>query len=494
LTRRGAAPVTPGSAQRYANAQKFDLPVSPADVGGRGSRIIERNLETQPASAAFIEDARLGLGQQLERATGEVADTFGRPTTQRGMGEALQKGAKGWADDFFAKSAKNYEAIPIAPEVEAITGSTVGKLQDLTGRITSNPELAAMVQDKRLAGYLQAIDRGKLSWADMKSFRTRIGEELGEQMFGEKTLKTDLKALYGALSDDMEMTALREGTAAHNAFKKANSFHAQGSRRIDDAVSTLLGKDGDKSPEAAAALVQRIVKGDKASSDLKLLAQVRKTLQPDEWGKVSNALIRVAGRPAGSTGRGFDPGVFMRTFADMSPGAKNILFGKGELRANLDNFLGVVDGIAKNAATRNTSNTAMATGSNLASQGLFAGLGATLGGIPGALFAVGLNHGAQAGMAKLWTSPSFVRMFTGYTKMLNAAARSGNVNPQAHSNQMAAFSRLAASRPEIGMEVRAMQQRLIDTFENGGAGPQSLAAEPDGTQPTAKPTTTEVPR
>jgi hypothetical protein len=495
----------PTSAQRYANAQEFGLDaVAPGDVGGMGSRAIERGLDVQPGAAGVMGANREKLGGQLTEAVGGVADTFGRPSTYRGAGEALQRGANKWVDETDAISGKLYEAIPIGPEAQAVTANTVGKLEALTNKITSNPKLGAMLKDPRLVGYLDAltakakavptglldnagnpitrevVEGGGVSWSDLKQLRTRIGEEIGQQMFGEKTLKSDLRGLYGALSQDMEATAVDLGYEALKAFRRANTYYAQRAKRIEDVIEPLLGKDGDRTHEAAAALIQRISKGGKGSGDLKMLAQVRRTLKPDEWGQVQNGLIREMGQPAGAPGRAFSPDTFVRNFGGLEGGGKNILFGKSELRDNLDKFVGVLDGIAKNNGTRNTSNTAV-------------GLSSLIGyGTGGPLGLIGQTITSYGG-AKLWTNPAFVRWATGYSKLLGAANRSGAVNPQAHTGQMAALTRLASSHPVIAGEARELMQQLQQAFQGGG-GPQRLAAEPGEGQPMAKPTTTEVPR
>lgn len=479
LASRGGGSGGSTAAQRYADAQDYGLDaISPADVGGMTPKAIERGLDVQPGSAGVTGAQREQLGQQLTDAVGGVADTFGRSTTQRGIGETAQRGAKAYVSESEAAASRLYEAIPIAPDVDAVTTNTVSRLEALTNKITSNPKLAALVQDKRLLGYLDALKGGKLSWNDLKQLRTRIGEEIGQQMFGEKTLKSDLRSLYEALSVDMEATAAAQGGNALKAFQRANTFYSQRAQRIEDVIAPLLGKDGTASPEAAAALIQRISKGGKSSSDLKMLAQIRKTLKPDEWGQVANGLIRELGQPANSPGRAFSPETFIRNFTDMDPGAKNILFGKSDLRANLEKFVGVVEGIAKNNGTRNTSNTGMALSSVI---------GYGTGGAVGLVAQTALSYGG----AKLWTNPAFVRWFTGYSKMLAGAARSGQVNAAAHASQMAALSRLAGAHPEIAPDLGGLRQQLMGALQ-GGSGPQAVLA--DEGQPTAKPTTTQVPQ
>ena len=493
------------AAERYARGQQFGIELSPGDAGGMSAKAVERGLDYQPVSASIMDEARNVKAAQIETAVGNVADTFGRPTTLRGIGETAQRGAKNWMAESEKAVSKLYEAIPIAPEASAATPNTVARLTELTSKFSSNPRLSGMLEDKRLSGYLEALtakarqvptgildeagnpitrevtEGGGLSWQDLKDLRSRIGEEIGQQMFGEKTLKSDLRSLYGALSSDMEATAARQGEGALKAFKRANTQAKSRFDRIEAVVEPLLGKGGDNTPDAAASLIQRISQGGKSTTDLKMLAQVRKTLKPDEWGQVQNGLVRIMGQPAKSEGRAFAPETFVRVYSDLDKGAKNILFGTGDLRKNLDEFAEVIGDVARNDGTRNTSRTANGVvGALVLSPAFYTG------GLPGVMAQTAMSFAT----AKVMTNPAAVRWLTGYSKMIRAAGKSGTVNPKAHAGQLAALGRLASAHPSVAQEATALQRELQGLF--AGSGSQA-AAEGDN-RPKAKPTTMPVPK
>lgn len=521
LAGRAAARVQNGAAMpssaadAYAQGQKFGMDLSIGDVRGRGAGMIERSLDTQPAAANTMNAARARLTGQMETAVDNVAGTFGPETSFRGMGEAAQAGVKNWRSRFDNVSEKLYNAIPIKPETQASLGNTIGALEDLTNKITSNPKLAGMLTDRRLAGYLDAlkgkvaqvptgvvdmqgnpitrevVEGGALSWNDLKQLRSRIGEEIGEQILGEGTLKSDLRRLYGALSSDMEATAKAQGPSAYRAFKTANDTYKAGQEKLERVWTSLLGKDGDRTPEAAAGFIQRITKDGKGSSDLRQIAELRRTLKPDEWGQVSNGLIRLMGQPANSPGREFNPQTFTRVFADMSPEAKNLLFGGSNkaLRQNLEEFAQVIERVAKNDSTRNVSGTAYGVGSLLTS-GTGATIGASvLGPVLGPIVGIGVANSGAYNLGKLWTNPSFVRWATGYTKMAAGAARNGGlINGTAFQNQMQALSRVASADSVIAADALGLQRQLIAAF----GGPTRLAAEPQGQSGQAPAGTTKT--
>lgn len=314
---------------------------------------------------------------------------------------------------------------------------------------------------------------GELSWEDMKRLRSTIGEIVGDPgLATDGNAKSALRKFYGALSEDMRATAAAQGPEALRRFERANTLYRQGQERIDNALSAILGNDLNKPQEAAGKLFETISKGNAGSSNIKLLRDIRKSLSPDEWGDVASSLIHVMGQPKNSAGREFSPQTFIDVYGDMSEGAKNLLFGdrgRQELRANLDEFAGLMGNLAKNNSLRNTSNTAPA----LAASGVVSGVASTL---LSPILGLKLAGGAVANyqLAKLWTNPKFVKWATGYTKMVNGAARSGM---QPNTQQFAVHSRLleriAAAEPAIANDIGALQQRLQQAF----GGTQPLAAE-----------------
>ncbi|ASY45371.1 hypothetical protein CJD35_13705 [Sphingobium xenophagum] len=480
------APSVAAKAVEKAQGYGIDLPL---EAMGRGKAIVGNTLSNMPGSAQVMQGSRDVLSDQVSNAVEDVAGSFGPTTSFTGMGEALQSGAKKWIDKFERTAGKVYDAIPISPDASSSLGNTIAKLTDLNTQFASNQKLAALMKNTRLSGYLDALagkiknvdtglldangnaitrqvkEGGQLSWTDLKDLRSRIGEEIGDQRFSDGTLKSELRGLYGALSEDMKATAAAQGPAALRAFERANTLYKQGQDRIDGALAKILGDDGKKSAESAAAKLQAIAKEGRSSSDLSLLASIRKSLPAEEWGQVQNALVRLAGQPLNKSGRDFDPGVFARTFKDMDPAAKNLIFGKGELRQNLDEFTGVLESLGKVSALRNTSNTAGQ---------VLTGLGfSTIGGVP----ALAGQMATTYSLAKLWTNPRFVKWASGYTRMAKAAAASGG-QPNV-GKQMELLKKVAVAEPVIAQDVLGLQRYLAQQFSGS---PGKLAAD-DNSQP-----------
>jgi hypothetical protein len=484
-------------AQRMALAKQFGMDLPLGAAGDKSAAIIEKGLDRLPASAGVMNDTRRALTGQLDTALSGVSGQYGTGRNVHDLGAAAQKGANNWIDRFDAVSSKVYDAIPIRAADAAQTGNTGAALQRLTTIFQSNPELEQAFRNSKLHTYLGAIagkienvdtgildasgkpiirqqqKGGGLSWEDLKNFRSRIGYEIGEQRFSDSPTKDELRALYGALSEDMRATAQAKGPAALRAFERANTLYKQGQDRIDNSLVALLGDDSKNNPERAAAKLMGIVTS-KTTGNLDMLSGIRASnVKGGTWGDVASSLINLMGQPRNSEGRAFNPQTFVQNYADMSEPARNLIFadrGRAPLRKALDQFVMVNQRLAGTDALRNTSNTVpgligagavMSVASNLAHAATHP--------VEAASAAAALTGAATAnyGLAKLWTNANFVRWATGYTR----AEASRNVN--ATRAQFGRLRVLASQNPAIRNEVeqfaRSLMQHANDNVSRAAA-------------------------
>lgn len=458
--------MSPG--QRVVHAEEYGVNLPADAAGGRTAAVIGKGLDIMPGSAGVMEDARRATESQVAAASDVVASRFGSSRTMNEAGSELQRGAQDRIERGKAVITKAYNAIPISDVAQATTQNTVSTLQDITSRFQSNPELAATLKDTRLNSYLSALQNGKISWKDLKDFRSIIGEKIGEMRFGEGSSTSDLRALYAGLSEDMRHTAASQGPRASAAFERANSLNRQNEEMIQGALTRILGKSGDMAPEKAAAAVQAMAKGGKSTGDLKTLAQIKSaTVKSGAWDEISSTLIRLGGQPANSAGRDFSPQTFVNWYADMAEPARAMLFGgtNNDLRKALDGFVAVNQRLQKVNALRNASNSA----GSVTAAGTVGTMALTL---TNPLIGVKLAAvmGGNYGMAKVWTNPAAVRLITGYSK----AVASGN--EQAVRSQIGRISALASTNPDLREPLMALQQRLLsaanDNIGRAAASPQ----------------------
>jgi hypothetical protein len=426
--------------------------ITPAMAGGRSARVIEQGLNNVPGSAGVMEDINSAASGELRRAMQGVAQKFGTSKTLNEGGSAIQTGALARNERAEGVIAKAYSAIPIPDTAPASKLNTIATLQQLTGRFQSNPKLAEAMKDPRLAAYLDAFQSGDISWKDLKEFRSIIGEKIGDMRFGESSSTSDLRALYAGLSEDMRTTAAQLGPKAIRSFERANTLNRQNEELIQGALTRILGPDGKMTPEKAASAVQTMTMGGKAGGDLKTLAQIRAaTIKSGAWDEIASTLIHLGGQPAKSEGRQFDPKVFVQWYADMAEPARRMLF-KPELRKALDGFVAVNQQLSRMKGLTNSSNTTP----TMIGSGVVGASGIMAATHPLALAVPIAGAAANYGMAKLWTSPQFVRLLAGYSKALASG------NESAVRSQVGRLSKLAATNPELREPLEALLKRVAN--------------------------------
>lgn len=460
-------------AQRVARAvsQDIDLPLGATSRAAAG---FERGLDIAPPTANTMQGARDSLSAQVDAAVARNAGQYGGAAGSAQIGEAAQRGARAWISKFEKTADTLYSKIPIRAQSPATFFNAKQYLRDVSDQFSSNPALQSALRDPKVVQFFKALDdpSARLNWGDLKAFRTRIGEKIGAKQYGEDTSESTLRGLYGALSEDMRATASARGPDALRAFERANDFYKQGQDRIQGALVSILGKDGSMSAEAAATKLQTIAKDGKSSSDIRKLAEIRKSIPADEWGDVAGGLVRLLGKPANNPGREFDPGVFVRNYDDMEPAAKNLLFadrGRGSLRASLDEFTEVMRDIGKSNSLRNTSNTASSMTNAGVGGGMVAAMMNPVLAAKGAVTAAGLY-----GLGKLWTNPRFVQWATGYARFARNQAAAAAGAPVPVGRQIELLGKVGTSQPAIQAEVIQLQNYLREAFSQS---PMRAAAE-----------------
>ena len=495
----GGKPSSPPSASaktplEVSNEMGIDLTAGAG--GGLSAKIVDQTLSNMVGSAGIMNTARQKLSGQVEDALGDVASKAGNATGNRGLGGSIKRGIDSGMKRASAKVGALYDSISVPQNATSVVNSTIGRLDEMAAKYSSNPDLAKLQVSPKIVAYRDALrakvysqdtglldasgnaikktveQPGGLSFEDLKQFRTEIGDEIGEALIGEGTSRKELRGLYGALSEDMEATAASFGPKALSEFKRANMAAQRNFDLQEKVFAPLIGKDGDNSVESIANRFRALVTDGKATADLNDFAKLRGAVGSEEWGDAQSAFVRMMGQPLKSEGRDFSVQTFVKTLDDMTPKAKNILFGsKGPLRESLEDFAVVARKLAERDALRNTSNTA----GQVTTGGLIAGIG----GLPAlaasaAASAVFAKAFTSKTAAKLFVEPKFVKWATGYMRMLRGAEKA-NGQPN-NAKQMELLQKIAVAEPAIAGDIAGLQNALQSAFSST---PARLAATPN---------------
>lgn len=434
-------------------AERQDLDYLPADVPGSYKSKFATGLAGMTLGGVPLKVAAGKIVDKAQAAKDRIAGSVGNAGDNVATGQAAQGGMTAWKSASGDRGGKLYDAIPIPGDTTVDLTASKQALSDINGAISSNADLAALVRDPKLVAYQQALEKGDLSWNDIKSFRSYIGEKAGRPTLQQDTSKDNLDALYGALSQDIERAAAAHSPEAAKAFARANSYWRGRQSRINDVMTKIVGKDGNLSAEQTTAQLERWAQS--KGGDFNKLARAVRSLPEDEASNVRSYFIdRMGMSPAGrqdGSGEVFSPDTWLTNWNSLSPRAKAVLF-QGEHRKALDDLATVFSGMKASRLFANPSGTGYS---------VWGAANAAMATADLATF--GMTSAGQIGAGALLGSPRIAKWLVALSKKPNQSAQ------LAHIGQLSAIAR---SEPVIANDIFTLQERLADAF----AQPQSLRA------------------
>ena len=353
---RKASPIS----QRQAVAQSAqDLGITPTlSMNNRTAGVLETTLANAPFSAGSINRAQDRTVSQMGDAFTQASERLGTPTTREGAGEALKSGAESFVNKFEEKSSKLYNQLDSEIGFNSFVTAprSIAVLEEITKNATKYPEIdkflkkpifAKILKDLEVDGSLNA-----LPYEALKDLRSTIGKSIGSFSGVMSDLdQGQLKKLYGALSQDLELAARSAGPKALNAYTRANNYYRAGQSRIENALKNVLKADTEK--KAYNDIVAMTLEASPKGSTKKLL-QLKKSLPQDQWSTVSATIIRKlgetppqrSGAPDATDFAEFNPANFLTNWNKMDNSAKTVLLSgnaPASVKTELDKLAQVVE-------------------------------------------------------------------------------------------------------------------------------------------------------
>ncbi len=272
-------------------------------------------------------------------------------------------------------------------------------------RVSQAQEIEETIGDLQAAA---AASNGRLPYEAVKKLRTLVGQEIDESKLVGGFPRSKFKALYAALSRDLERAAAEAGPAALQAYRRANNYTRMGMERAE-LVSRAIDKKGV--PEA---VFQAAMSGTKEGAST--LRAVMQSIPKDGQRAVTAAVVKRLGRARSSAqaleGDAFSADTFLTRWNDLSDDAKRVLFDRHGPGFSRD-----MDQIARVAATVKQGGKAFSnppgTADRAAAQSYAIGLPLSIAQAPFTgqywpiLVAVGGGVGANV-VARRLTNPRFV--------------------------------------------------------------------------------------
>ncbi|MBN3848519.1 hypothetical protein G3N58_17040 [Paraburkholderia sp. Ac-20342] len=411
----------PGGAGVMANKAETQA----SEIGDKVQRIADRlSINATPFVAGrTIEKGLSGPGgfvdrfKQGQKALYDRLDDFIKPQTPVDVTNTSKALASMNEDIQGAEALSRFFKNGKIQDIESALKSDTAGTRPGVMVVPENPFAGATGAPK--GGYTVPIPGGsstnQLPYEAMKKLRTLVGNEITDGLAADVP-RSKFKALYAALSKDLDAAAVASGPDATKAMQRANAFARAGHARIDDILDSVAKKGAEPEKLFASA----VSPSDMQAGASKISA-VMKSLSPSERDVVKSAFVRRMGLAnAGAQnaeGDAFSSSTFLTNWNRMSPQAKNVMFSSkdGNLRASLDAIAKTADRIKQGGKVlSNPSGTAPV----VAATGLVSSVGAAIGTGNPQLAAGLLTSAAGANLtARLMTNPRFVSWLARATKI-----------------------------------------------------------------------------
>ncbi|WP_042599178.1 hypothetical protein [Xanthomonas campestris] len=320
----------------------------------------------------------------------------------------------------------------------------------------NDPNFGGDYIEKQVNEFLQGQVDGKLPYQALQKLRTLVGGELEGSSLLSDVPRSKWKAVYGALTRDMEAAATTP--EAKQALSRANAYFNARAERID-AIDRVIDRNGG--PEKIYSAVMGGVR-DGGST----LRAVMQSLPAEGQKAVTAAAIRRMGmaNPGAqdAAGEAFSASTFLTNWNKVSPEARRAMFdryGPG-FSANIDKIARVAERIKEGGA-------ALSNPSGTARQGAaftyWGSLGASI---------ISGNLGAAAGLAATGAGANVLGRAMTSPRVVKWLARATELPVGALPAQINVLKRIASENDD---EAAA---ELAVSLEQAAKDPNSQANQP----------------
>ena len=240
-----------------------------------GAQNAARGAQAMDSDVARIAQLSGQSAGKVSAAASSVDDLAGR-MTQRPTPEAAGRAVvRGFEESFLpetsARGGKLYaevdKMIPADAKFQPLSAAKI--LGENATKIIPNPKLGQIAEG--IIGQLD--DAGELTYGRAKELRTQIGELIADAGYAPDSGRTQLKRLYGALSDDIKALAPK-GSPAERALTRASTYWGARMGRIE-SVETAVEKAGGPEKVYSALINSGVKSGEGATTLRKVMSSLK---------------------------------------------------------------------------------------------------------------------------------------------------------------------------------------------------------------------------
>jgi hypothetical protein len=377
-----------------------------------------QNARIQGIEGALLEDIAGASGALSRPEVKQAADAIRAQLTQEAKdsaeavtqyGAQIRQQLQAEAQQTATENAR-LASLGLNQQMKPV--QTQKQIEDAVKAATSRfpkPLSNSEIEDQ-VSQYLSSQVDDRLPYEALTKLRTLVGNEIDNYSLVDNVPRSKWKALYGALSKDMETAAATPEAKA--AWQRANNYYNARLKRLE-VIDSAVSKNGG--PEKVFNAIYSSAK----DGDTTLRA-VMQSLPKEGQRDLTAAFVRRLGRanPSAQTNEGdaFSAATFLTNWNRISPEAKRTLFDRhGPMfSSNMDRIAKVASNLREGSSTfANPSGTA-AAGAQIAGITSFVTSLAT--GNPGLAAGIAATAGGSNLWARAMTNPRFVAWLAEQTK------------------------------------------------------------------------------
>ena len=395
-----------------------------------------------------VDDTIAEIAQAKQRLQGQI----GAGTTDNiAFGQHVQRGIQQSLDNFRSTAEQSYDMLRTSTQPTDLfpwqnTKSALDKFTDskIAGGQASSEAFSSDFIQRMKAAVEQDFPNG-MSYQALDDMRKEVGKRLKSGPGISDADQGELKALYGALTQDMRNVAQARGFDAE--FDVVNNWYNT-TRETLNQQAKMLDMYADK-------VYQTTMAGVKEGGTN--LVNLKASLGPNNWPYVRSSVLERMGMVPDSAGaQHFDINKFFNDYKNMNPDARGVLFPEPEYRQSLDNLATISEAMQTTARAGNSSRTAASlTMLEQIGRGAMLAPAAITGAVSfGASAAALAPAAAQYGISKMLAWPALTKW------LATPVAQFGGVDKALHQ-----LNKLTAAQPEMADDVIEFLESNRDAFE-----------------------------
>lgn len=383
--------------------------------------------------------AKARLQQQI--GPGTMDDVAFGQHVQQGLEDSL-KNFRQTAETEYTRIAGYTQPTDLSPMNNTI--QTVDRLLNKTSGAATSELLASPFIKNFKAAVSKDYSQGA-PYGALENLRKEVGAMLSSRSGIADVHDGELKALYGAISQDMRGAAQAKGF--EHEFDTINNWYSTTRDRLNNQAKLLDGYAGQVYASATAGIKQ----GGERLQDLK------DSLGPGNWNFVRSSVLQKMGMiPDAKNDVHFDVSKFFNDYKNISEDAKKVLFPEPEYRKSLDNLAIISEAMQTSAKAGNTSRSGVAVN-------VYESIGKFMLAVPalatgvatsGATAAAILPAAGQWGISKMLASPTLTKWLATPVKEF------GGLDKAVYQ-----LNKITAAQPELADDVLEFLEENRDALE-----------------------------